>query len=127
MAELDKEKLDNEISETEDGETSEDNQDANEKAADSKKQAKTGKDVKKASKDIPSGGKKNKDKIKFSEKVKRFLREYRSELKKIIWYGPKQTFKSTVLVVITLVIAAAVIGVLDYTFSNILTTIGRII
>ena len=70
---------------------------------------------------------KKKDKTPLIEKVKRFLREYRSELKKIVWYGPKQTAKSTVLVVITIVLAAACIGGFDFLFSNLLTTLGRII
>ena len=70
---------------------------------------------------------KKKDKTPVIEKVKRFLREYKSELKKIVWYGPKQTAKSTVLVVITIVVAAACIGGFDLLFSNLLTTLGRII
>lgn len=70
---------------------------------------------------------KKKDKVPFGDKVKKFFREYKSELKKIVWYSPKQTAKSTVLVVITIVIAAACIGVLDFLFSNLLTILGRII
>lgn len=63
----------------------------------------------------------------FGEKVKRFFREYKSELKKIVWYGPKQTAKSTVLVVVVIVVAAAVIGAFDFAFSNGLTWLGRLI
>ena len=70
---------------------------------------------------------KKKDKVPLGDKVKRFLREYKSELKKIVWYGPKQTAKSTVLVVVTIVAAAAVIGGLDFLFSNLLTILGRVI
>lgn len=70
---------------------------------------------------------KKKAKSSFGEKVKRFFREYKSELKKIVWYSPKQTAKSTVLVVVVIVVAAAVIGAFDFVFSNGLTLLGRLI
>lgn len=70
---------------------------------------------------------KKKAKSSLGEKVKRFFREYKSELKKIVWYGPKQTAKSTVLVVVVIVIAAAFIGAFDFMFSSGLTWLGRVI
>lgn len=81
-------------------------------------------EVKSEKKPVPA---KKKEKGKLGDKIKKFLREYKSELKKIVWYSPKQTAKSTVLVVVTIVIAAACIGALDFVFSNLLTLLGRII
>jgi preprotein translocase, SecE subunit, bacterial len=92
---------------------------------DNKNDVKEVKSEKKSANLKPTG--KKKDKVPFTDKVKRFLREYKSELKKIVWYGPKQTAKSTVLVVVAIVVAAAVIGGLDFLFSNLLTLLGRII
>ena len=51
--------------------------------------------------------------IVFREKVKKFLRVYRSEAKKIVWLPWNQTKKSTLVVVVVLVVCAAVICLLD--------------
>jgi preprotein translocase, SecE subunit, bacterial len=94
---------------------------------DNKKDVKNEKSEKKPAAANTSVNGKKKEKTPLMEKVKRFLREYKSELKKIVWYGPKQTAKSTVLVVITIVVAAACIGGFDFLFSNLLNILGRVI
>ena len=73
------------------------------------------------------GAKPAKKKFKLFDGIAKFFRDYRSELKKIVWYGRNATIKSTILVVCVIVIAAAVIGALDFVFSRFLTTLGRII
>ena len=73
------------------------------------------------------GSKPVKKKFGLFEKIAKFLRDYRSELKKIVWYGRNATIKSTILVICVIVIAAAVIGTLDFIFSNILLSLGRLI
>ncbi len=50
--------------------------------------------------------------------IKRFWKTMKSELKKITWYSRKQTFTSTLLVVVSIVIFGVVIGVLDWGFSK---------
>jgi len=52
--------------------------------------------------------------IKFREKIKKSLRVYKSEAKKIVWLPWDQTKKNTVVVIIVLVICAAAICLLDY-------------
>lgn len=81
--------------------------------------------VKKA--DSAKPDKPKKDKIKFSERVKRFFREYKSEMKKIVWYSRKDTIKSTTLVVVAIVISAAFIGVLDFGFSKLVLALGSLV
>lgn len=49
--------------------------------------------------------------------IKKFWRTMKSELKKVTWYSRKQTFTSTLLVLVCMVVAAAVIGLLDVGFS----------
>ena len=51
--------------------------------------------------------------IIFREKVAKFLRVYKSEWKKIVWLPWDQTKKSTLVVLVVLVVCAAVICLLD--------------
>ena len=50
-------------------------------------------------------------------KLKKFWKNYKSELKKITWYSRKQTYVSTLLVLFCMIVSAACIGVLDFGFS----------
>jgi len=68
-----------------------------------------------------------KAKTSFKEKFVKFFKDNKSELKKIVWYGKKATFNSTVLVVVSIVVASAIISGLDYAFSNALMAIGKLI
>ncbi|MFA6947919.1 MAG: preprotein translocase subunit SecE [Eubacteriales bacterium] len=71
--------------------------------------------------------KKKKDKVKFTDKVKRFFRDYKSEMKKIVWYSRKDTIHSTILVVVAIVISAAFIGAIDFGFSKAVMALGSIV
>ena len=53
-------------------------------------------------------------------------RSFKSEFKKIVWFDPHETLKSTVLVVIAIIVFAAVIGLVDYLLSLGIVTLGRI-
>lgn len=87
------------------------------KAADSK----SSKDVN-AKKNAPK-----KDKVKFTERIKKFFREYKSELKKIVWYSRKDTINSSILVIVCIVVVSAITGALDFGFSNIIRLLGKLI
>lgn len=50
------------------------------------------------------------------EKLKETLKSYKSEMKKITWYPRKQVVASTVFVVVSVLVIALVIGMLDYAF-----------
>ena len=68
-----------------------------------------------------------KDKVKFTDRVKKFWRDYKSEFKKIAWPSKEETTKSTVVVVSTIVVFAVAIAILDFIFSKglpLLTHIG---
>ena len=56
--------------------------------------------------------------IKFREKIKKFLRVYKSESKKIVWLPWDQTKKSTLVVCVVLIVCAAVICLLDVGLSK---------
>lgn len=59
-----------------------------------------------------------KTKVSFGEKIKRFFRNYRSEIKKIVWMSWDQTWKNTLVVLVTVVAIALVVGLLDWGFTN---------
>ena len=61
------------------------------------------------------------------EKLKKFFKDNKSELKKIVWYGKKQTIKSTGLVLVCLIVVSAVISVLDLGLSNLIMWIGSLV
>ena len=52
------------------------------------------------------------------EKVAKFFRAIKSEMKKIVWLPWKQVRKNTIVVIIAVIIIAIIIGVLDFAFSN---------
>ena len=60
------------------------------------------------------------------EKVLKYLRGLNSERKKIVWFPWNQTVKSTLVVLIVVVICAAAIGLLDFAFSKGLIALGKI-
>lgn len=59
-----------------------------------------------------------KKKVGFGEKIKRFFRSYRSEVKKIVWFSWDQTWKNTLVVLVTTVAIAVVVGLLDWGFTE---------
>jgi len=65
-----------------------------------------------------------KEKVKLSERIKKFWRDYKSELKKIVWCPWKQVKNNTVVVVVIVIATAAAIGLLDFGFSKAITALG---
>ena len=53
------------------------------------------------------------------EMVAEAMRAYKRELKNITWFPWKQVVRSTIFVVVTIVVVAAVIGLLDILFFNV--------
>lgn len=66
-------------------------------------------------------------KTPFKERVAKFFREYRSEIKKISWSKPSQTFNNTWAVIVASVAIAVVIGVVDFVVSSGLLFLGNLI
>ena len=56
--------------------------------------------------------------IKKREKTASVVREYESEVKRITWFSWKDTKKSTIVVLIGLVVCAAIISLLDLGLSK---------
>lgn len=64
--------------------------------------------------------------VRLREKLKKFWKNYKSELKKITWYSRKQTLYSTLLVLVCIIVAATFVGILDYGFSMAIEGLGKI-
>jgi preprotein translocase subunit SecE len=61
------------------------------------------------------------DKLKLIfEKVKQFLKDSKTELRKVTWPTPKQTLASTSVVIIVVVIISVFLGVVDFGLSKII-------
>ena len=61
------------------------------------------------------------EKIKeFWEKAKQFFREVRVELKKVTWPSRKETIASTSVVLITVVLVAFFLGIVDLGLSRLI-------
>lgn len=63
------------------------------------------------------------EKLTIAKRVIRFFRDYRSEVKKIVWPGPKDVVKNTVIVLIMCAIIGAFIWLVDYGLGQLLSLI----
>ena len=77
-------------------------------AENEKIEAKTSEEPKKADKKPAK-----KDKPSFIERVKKFWREYKSELKKVVWPSKSQMINNTLVVIACVVVVGVFIWVFD--------------
>ncbi len=76
----------------------------------------------------PEAAKKpKKDKVKFSERVKKFFRDYKSEIKKIVWCPWKQVKNNTAVVVVVVLAVGVLVGLLDLGFSKVIAALGDLL
>ena len=81
---------------------------------------KKGKTIAKTEKKAPPAakiGKDGKEKLPLGERIKKFLRDYKSELKKIVWPTRPQVIQNTGVVLVAIIFVAIVVGVLDLIFG----------
>lgn len=57
------------------------------------------------------------------QKLARFVKDIRSELKKVLWPSRKQVFNNTLTVLITCLILGGVIWILDYALGLLYTLV----
>jgi preprotein translocase subunit SecE len=61
------------------------------------------------------------DKLKqLFEKIIRFLKEAKVELKKVTWPSPKQTLASTSVVIIVVIVVSAFLGIVDFGLAKVI-------
>lgn len=71
--------------------------------------------------------KEKKERKPLGERFKKFWRDYKSELRKIVWCPWRQVRKNSTLVIIAVIVISAVIGLLDFGFSNAIIYLGKLI
>ena len=65
-----------------------------------------------------------KEKVPFKVKFAKFIRDYKSEIKKIVWPSFKQTNSNTKIVIIAIAVVTVAVGVLDFAFSKGIFALG---
>ena len=58
--------------------------------------------------------------VRFFKKIGKFFRDCKGELKKIVWPTPKAVFKSTGVVLVTIIVLSLFVFLLDTGFMNLL-------
>ena len=64
-----------------------------------------------------------KKKNAFGQRLVKFFKNYKSEIKKIVWLSRKETFRQTGIVLIIIVVACVFLGLLDYAFTSLIQLI----
>ena len=70
---------------------------------------------------MPKEANKKQDSKKQSKDKKQFGKDFKAELKRVIWPTPKQLFNNTVAVITDVLITAAIVFVLDFAFESLNT------
>ena len=60
------------------------------------------------------------------KRIGSFFREYRSEMKKVVWYPKNRVIRDTGIAVAVLVSCGVLIGILDFIFSKLIYLLGSI-
>ena len=88
---------------------------------------KTGSDAPASSKPAKAEKKAEKDdKPGFFQRIARWFREMKSELKKVVWPTPKQTVNNTVIVIICVIVVGICIWVFDWLAGEIVRALLRL-
>jgi preprotein translocase, SecE subunit, bacterial len=67
------------------------------------------------------------NKPKFNERFQKFLRDYKSEFKKIVWPTWDFTLKQTGMVIVSIVLISASIFLIDTVFSKLLQLVVSVL
>ena len=65
--------------------------------------------------------------VRIGGRIKKFFKDYASEMKKIVWLPKADVRKNSILVVVTVLICAIAIGVVDLAFSSVIKGIATLI
>ena len=70
---------------------------------------------------MPKEANKKQDSKKQNKDKKQFGKDFKAELKRVIWPTPKQLFNNTVAVITVVLITAAIVFALDFAFESLNT------
>lgn len=69
----------------------------------------------------------NTEKKSFGSRIAKFWRDFRSEMKKIVWMSGSDLRKNSILVLVAVVVISAVIGLIDFGLSQAIGALGKIV
>lgn len=67
------------------------------------------------------------NKPSFKTRIAKLWRDFKSEFKKIVWSSKRNTFNNTVLVIVSMIVVAVVIALLDLGFAKLIAWLGKLI
>ncbi|MBQ7968898.1 MAG: preprotein translocase subunit SecE [Clostridia bacterium] len=68
-----------------------------------------------------------KNKVSLGKRISKFFKDYKSELKKVVWLSPKTTAQYTGMILVVMVVVSAFIGVLDLAFHSLLMWLSGLV
>ncbi len=64
-------------------------------------------------------------KVGFFKKIGKFFKDYKSEFKKLVWPTPKQLFKNTAVVLVSIVVFGAFLAAVDTGFHHLFVELAN--
>jgi preprotein translocase subunit SecE len=61
--------------------------------------------------------------VGFARKVSGFFQEFKTEMKKVTWPGRKDTISSTAVVIVTVLVIVAFLGLVDFALGKVVQSI----
>jgi preprotein translocase subunit SecE len=56
--------------------------------------------------------------VGFGQKVRTFLQEFKTEMKKVTWPGRRETTSSTAVVIVTVLVIVVFLGIVDFALGR---------
>lgn len=75
--------------------------------------------IEKTAQSADKKGEKSK-KVGIGKRISKFGREFKAEVKKIVWPGRKSVTKSTIIVIISIIIIGALVALFDFGLTSLL-------
>ena len=63
----------------------------------------------------------------FIDRVKRFFKDIKGEIKKVVWPGKSQIINNTIIVVVVVIIAAIFVGCFDFVATFLVQTFTKLL
>ena len=65
--------------------------------------------------------------VRAVSRIKKFFKDYTSELKKVVWLSKSDVRKNSTVVIVSVVVCAIAIGIVDLAFSSVIKGIAGLI
>ena len=65
--------------------------------------------------------------VRVGQKIKKFFKDYSSELKKVVWLSKAEVRKNSLVVIVSVIVCAIAIGIVDLAFSSIISGLAQLI